>query len=217
MIHNKVRHVRSEFFHRKKLDLVSNGTIEIINASFIADEKYIFGEVNYDYTRKELDWYKSQSLNVMDIEKPIPKIWLDIASKQGKINSNYGWCIFSEENFNQFDNAINCLKNNINSRQSSMIYIRPSMHEDAFVDGMKDFICTFAVQLFIRSKRLHYCVFMRSNDAIFGYKNDKHWHDVVHNLALVRLQEEYPDLTMGYMYWNAATLHIYERHFGLIN
>jgi hypothetical protein len=47
--------------------LVGSTTVEIIGASFIADEESLFGEVNWDYVRREEEWYNSQSLNVNDI------------------------------------------------------------------------------------------------------------------------------------------------------
>ena len=105
-------------------------TIEIINASFIADEPKIFGEVNEDYTLRELRWYKSQSLNVNDIEAPVPQIWKDVADADGNINSNYGWCVYSKENGSQFEKVLNELYNFPLSRRAVMIYNRPSMHDD---------------------------------------------------------------------------------------
>ena len=56
-----------------------------------------------------------QSLYVDDIPGETPKIWKDIASDEGKINSNYGWCIYSEENGYQYHNVKRELKNNPNS------------------------------------------------------------------------------------------------------
>ena len=71
--------------------------------------------------------------------------------------------------------------------------------------------------LMIRDNKLIYVVNMRSNDAIFGYKNDKAWHDYVHDRAIGALEKTYPELTKGQMYWNAGSLHIYPRHFNLRN
>ena len=194
-----------------------NGMIEIVNASFIADEETIFGELNEEYAKNEVAWYLSTSLSIHDMQKPIPKIWKEIASKcKGRINSNYGWCIFSENNYEQFNKTLECLIKDKHSRQAVMIYIRPSIHEDAFADGMKDFMCTYAVQILIRNNELHYIVNMRSNDAIFGYKNDRYWHNIVFNMCLERLSKEYTDLEKGNLYWNAGSLHIYPRHFHLI-
>ena len=70
-------------------------TIEMIGAQFVADEPAIFGKVDEDYVKRELDWYRSMSLNVNDIPGGPPKIWQQVADKNGQINSNYGWCIWS--------------------------------------------------------------------------------------------------------------------------
>jgi thymidylate synthase len=217
MITHNVSDVRDHLKTLYRLgDKANNDTYEIVNAAFIADEPSIFGTVNSEYAECEVEWYNSMSLDVFDMSCKTPKIWEQVSSKHGMINSNYGWCIFSKENFYQYQEAINCLAEDIGSRQSAMIYIRPTMHKDAFVDGMKDFMCTYAVQLMIRNGKLNYIVYMRSNDAVFGYKNDKYWHDVVFNKALDELKGMYPNLTKGNMYWNAASLHVYPRHFHLL-
>lgn len=193
------------------------GMLEIINASFIADEPSIFGEPNEDWHRREREWYLSQSLNVNDIPGPVPAIWQQVASYKGEINSNYGWCIFSKANGYQYINALDALRTNRHSRQAVMIYNRPSMHDDCRRDGMHDFICTHSTHLFIRNGRLDYIVNMRSNDAIFGYKGDYAWHRFVQMLARDSLAKDYPDLTLGTLYWNAGSLHVYPRHHHLVH
>jgi len=215
---NNVTNVRDEFaFLRKNNILSENGTYEIVNASFVSNEESIFGKLSKDYIEREIEWYLSQSLSVADIPEPIPGIWKDIASFKGEINSNYGWCIYSDANENQFDMAVGALIDDPKSRQAVMVYIRPTMHADAIRDGMRDFMCTYSTQLMIRNNRLHYIVNMRSNDAVFGYKNDRAWHDFVFDEALKILQVYYPELTKGNLYWNAGSLHVYERHFHLID
>lgn len=186
-------------------------TIEIVNAAFIADEPVIFGKLNEDYINRELEWYKSRSLYVKDIPGPIPEIWKQVASHKGKINSNYGWCIWHEDNHLQFLNCVKELKKNPDSRRAVMIYTRPSMHTDYNQDGMSDFICTNTVQYLIRDGKLHSLVYMRSNDAVFGYKNDYAWQKYV--LEEVSRMVQVP---MGKIYWNVASLHVYERHFDLV-
>lgn len=214
---NKVAEVRRCFKSLKEFDdKAGNGTYEIINASFVADEPTIFGELNEDYAKCEVEWYKSMSLNVMDMPCKTPRIWEQVSSHSGLINSNYGWCTFSKDNFNQFEAAIKTLQLDPNSRRSTMIYIRPTMHTDAFKDGMSDFMCTYAVQMMMRDNQLHYIVYMRSNDAVFGYKNDRYWHTVVFDMAMEKLKLTYPDLEKGNLFWNVASLHVYPRHFHLI-
>jgi thymidylate synthase len=212
-----VNDIRNIFISLKeKGKIAENGTYEILNASFIADEESIFGKLNMDYIKSEIAWYFSKSRYIEDIPGKIPSIWKQIASKFGKINSNYGWCIFSDKNQHQYRNALKTLLEDKNSRQATMIYIRPTMHKDAKQDGMNDYMCTYSVQLIIRENKLHYMVFMRSNDAIFGYKNDRYWHNMVFDMVLKELILTYPDLQKGNLHWNAASLHIYEKHFNLI-
>lgn len=192
-------------------------TIEIINASFIADNPVIFGNVNEDYVKRELDWYKSQSLNVNDIPGGAPEIWKNVSSNTGLINSNYGWCIYSEANGNQYANAKAELCINVCSRRAVMIYNRPSMHADYDVDGMSDFMCTNAVQYLIRDGKLHALVYMRSNDAVFGYKNDYAWQKHVLQQLVKDLNDNWIHVDEGSIYWNVASMHVYERHFHLVD
>lgn len=188
--------------------------VEIINASFIADSNVIFGEVNSDWNARELSWYNSMSLNVNDIPAPIPAIWKAVATPSGEINSNYGWCVYSKQNGNQFDNVIETLSKDPLSRRAEMIYTRPSMHTEYNRDGMSDFMCTETVQYVIRDNLVHAIVKMRSNDAIHGYKGDYFWQN--HMLETVIKTLNNPSYSKGLIYWNSGSLHIYDRHFPLI-
>ena len=192
-------------------------TLEMIGANFIADETSIFGDVNWEYVARELEWYDSESLKVADIPGGTPKIWQQVASKNGEINSNYGWAIYSEQNHKQFWSVLLELIANPNSRRAVMIYTRPTMHQDYCRDGMSDFMCTNAVQYLIRDNKVHAVVQMRSNDVVFGYKNDRAWQSEVLNRLVRSLnmlaQHNY---YAGDIIWNVGSLHIYERHFNLL-
>lgn len=193
------------------IDKTGVKTIEIMNAAFHADRPTIVGKVNEDYIRRELEWYNSMSLNVYDIPEPVPEIWKQVADKDGYINSNYGWCIFSNENGNQFANVVKELMANNDSRRATMIYTRPTMHKDYNKNGMSDFMCTNTVQYLIRDGHVNALVYMRSNDAVFGYKNDFSWQKYV--------LDKVADAVMvpaGKIYWNVSSLHVYERHFELL-
>jgi thymidylate synthase len=192
-------------------------TIEIVNASFVADEAAIFGTPNQDYIERELKWYRSMSRNVNDIPGGPPEIWKMVADKNGMINSNYGWCIYSEENGYQFSKVVDELIKSPLSRRATMIYTRPSMHEDYNKNGMSDFMCTNAVQYFIRKGKLHASVYMRSNDAVFGYKNDYAWQKYVQQQVLEAINGKRSTVyDIGDLFWNVSSLHVYERHFKLV-
>lgn len=193
-------------------------TVEIQNAHFIADHPWIIREPDYDYAKREIEWYNSQSLYVKDIPGKTPKIWEMCADKDGKINSNYGWCIFSKENGDQFNKCIERLLDDPYTREACMIYNRPSMQEDAFENGRHDFMCTYSTQVFLNEIeddkfKLDYTVFMRSNDAIFGYNSDMYWAEHVKSKMVSELNNRGFNVINGDIIWNAGSLHVYERHF----
>ena len=185
--------------------------LEMIGATFIADEPAIFGTVNQEYVQRELDWYKSMSLNVGDIPGGPPEIWKQVASTQGWINSNYGYLIWHEENWNQYQNVLEELRRSPFSRRAVMIYTRPMIWNDYNIDGMSDFICTNTVQYFIRDDKLQVVVQMRSNDVVYGFKNDYAWQEYV---ALALCDEL--GVELGNIIWHVGSLHVYSRHFHLV-
>ncbi|AKU43690.1 thymidylate synthase [Citrobacter phage Merlin] len=201
------------------IDKTGAKTIEIIGASFIADEELIFGAVNNEYVERELEWYKSQSLFVKDIPGGTPSIWEQVSSKNGEINSNYGWAIWSDENCSQYNMCLGELGNNPDTRRAIMIYTRPSMQFDYNRDGMSDFMCTNTVQYLIRNKRVHAIVSMRSNDVVFGFRNDYAWQKYVLDKLVSDLNEgdSSREYKAGDIIWNAGSLHVYERHFYLVD
>ena len=210
--------IRDEFVYRLNneefvVDKTGVKTLEIINANFQVTEPTIFGKRNEDYIKREIEWYESQSLFVQDIPGETPKIWKQVASNIGVINSNYGYLVYSNDQWNQFDNVVKELNKNPDSRRANMIYTRPAIWQDAFVDDMSDFICTNNVQYFIRDNKLITSVNMRSNDVVFGFNNDYAWQTHIRNKLHAELDVTYE---LGPIYWNVGSLHIYERHFNLI-
>lgn len=191
-------------------------TVELIGTKFVVDEDSIFGEVNEAWVERESQWYHSQSLNVNDIPGGAPKIWQMVADEDGFINSNYGWCIFSAENYNQFDACAKQLEEDEFSRRAIMIYTRPSIQKEYNKNGMSDFICTNTVQYFIRDNKLIADVSMRSNDAWAGFRNDLAWQREIQETLHSRLIRTYPNLEIGPIYWGAGSLHLYEAQFYLI-
>lgn len=216
---NDMRYALADELVRERFVTDKSGvkTIEILNASFLADEEALFGTINQEYVARELEWYRSMSLKVEDIPGGAPAIWKQVASRDGYINSNYGWCIYSKDNGYQFTKVVEELSSSPLSRRAVMIYTRPSMHEDYNRNGMSDFMCTNAVQYYIRDGKLHASVYMRSNDAIFGYKNDYAWQKYVQQEVLSAVNGKRNTVyALGDLYWNVGSLHIYERHFDLV-
>ena len=218
-----VNDIRKHFIQELKdenftVDRTDSKTIELIGASFIADEEAIFGEPNIPYIDAELDWYLNCSTNINDIgykDEP-PKAWTYAANKYGEINSNYGKLIFDDKYYRQYDNVLNELADNPFSRRATMVYTRPSIWTEFNENGKDDFICTNAVTYYIRDDQIHAVCQMRSNDVVFGYKNDYAWQRYVMELVATDLSGGNKNYTAGNLYWQVQNLHVYERHFDLV-
>ena len=69
---NNVNDIREYFIDELKAerfttDKTGAKTIELLGASFIADEPAIFGKPVQEYIEAELAWYESGSTNINDI------------------------------------------------------------------------------------------------------------------------------------------------------
>ena len=223
----KVKHIRQHFRDELNkevftIDKTGQKTIEMIGASFVADESAIFGTPNREYIDAEIDWYNGRSTNINEIfgiTKAPPQAWQYSANKFGEINSNYGHLIFSEKFHNQYLHVVEELINNPDSRRAAMIYNRPSIWLEYNEDGKNDFICTNAVTYYIRNRRLDAVVQMRSNDVVYGYKNDYAWQQYVMKRLIEDINVQRPDddqVFKGFMHWQVQNLHVYERHFDLV-
>lgn len=225
-----VKDIRKHFINElwdKSFVIDRNGmtTIELLGASFLATEPSIFGTPNQDYINSEINWYDSQSTNINDIkefEDP-PKCWQQSANKHGEINSNYGHLIFSDKYHNQYGQVLDELIGNPDSRRACMVYNRPSIWMEYNENDKNDFICTNSVTYYIRDNILHAVVQMRSNDVVFGYKNDYAWQFEIMNRLVKDWNdckfEEYDTgdkISLGSMIWQVQNLHVYERHFHLV-
>lgn len=233
----QVADIRNYFIEELKnenftIDKTGQRTIEMLGASFIANEPAIFGTPNQEYIDKEIIWYHTHSNNINDIygdDREPPQAWQYSANEYGEINSNYGRLIYSDKYYQQYGMAVDELIRNSDSRRASMIYQRPSIWVEYDEDGKNDFICTNAVTYYIRDGKLNAVVQMRSNDVVFGYKNDYAWQLHVLNmmtedinasrkadrdLGIGGANEE--DISEGTITWQVQNLHVYERHFDLV-
>lgn len=216
----RVSDIRKDFINKLNnedfvVDKTGVKTIELVGESYLADEEVIFGSLNMNYAKKELEWYKSQSLNVYDISKT-PEIWRQVCDKNGFINSNYGYVIYSKENNEQYKNCLRTLRRDKDTRRAMMIYTRPSMQYEYNKNGMSDFMCTNTVQILIRDNKLNYILNQRSCDTIFGAKNDLFWARYVQAQLVNDLKDDYHELKVGDLIHQVGSLHVYERHFNLV-
>ena len=165
-------------------------------------------KLDMDYLRGEMEWYKSGSLNVEDIAKH-SKFWKKLADTNGTVNSNYGFLVYKEKwaGKSQFEWCVDSLSKDPNTRQAIMNYNQPR-HK---YSGVKDFCCTLTQQFVKRDDKLDSIVLMRSNDLIYGLSYDIVW--------FTSLQKDLCYITqipLGKYYHYDASLHVYEKHFKML-
>lgn len=196
---------------RHTVNRKGQGLYEMRNVTLVLDPEastYCLGRYpSQEYLEKELDFYASGSLKLSDAVA-MSKFWSKCSDDGKTINSNYGFLLFHEENkhgFTQFEHAINCLRNNSDSKKAVMtLYSK----EHAYISN--DNPCTLIINLYIQGDALNMQVIMRSNDLWYGLPYDLPFFRVVHLAALEVLQRTYPEIKLGYHIHQALNLHFYE-------
>lgn len=196
---------------RHTVNRKGQGLYEMRNVTLVLDPEastYCLGRYpSQEYLEKELDFYASGSRQLEDAVK-MSKFWSKCSDDGKTINSNYGFLLFHDENkhgFTQFEHAINCLRNNPDSKKAVMtLYSK----EHAYISN--DNPCTMFINLYIQGDALNMQVIMRSNDLWYGLPYDLPFFRVVHYTALAMLKRTYPNLELGYHIHQALNLHFYE-------
>lgn len=171
---------------------------------------------NLDYAKAELVWYL-QADPYADWIQNHATAWKKLQQPDGIYYSNYGQYLFpkdmgGQDGSSQFMYVVDCLKQDKDSRRACMVLLQPY---HLFHDNI-DTVCTYAMQFAIYDNMLHMTVMMRSNDAIWGLSNDAFCFWNIYQMVYALLQEHYPDLQRGYYTHMANSLHIYERHFNMV-
>lgn len=165
-----------------------------------------------DYIKKEFIWYISKTNSVKEIAKA-SKFWLTVSDDGETVNSAYGKSIFTivpGTNKTQYDLVKEELEKNPNSRRAFWFYNLFNEHYHK-MSTTKDFPCTLISQFLIRNNKLHQIIYIRSCDFIFGWCNDIPFYSLMQEMLSVDLEIE-----LGNLIHIAGSLHIYERHFKLL-
>ena len=101
------------------------------------------------------------------------------------MESNYGLYILG----NQWNYCLEELLKDPDTRRATIAINQP-FHK---AQNPNDYPCTQYIQFFIRENRLHLCVNMRSNDAVFGFCNDVFTFSLFQQLMLNDLNHSFID------------------------
>lgn len=180
---------------------------------------YDFGKVRpiektLGYWKHEWAWYMSGDRKADYIEKQA-KMWSEIKTQDGMLNSNYGYLVFyreQEPSLNPFQWAEYSLSKDRDSRQAVVTYNGGQVN----IPGNKDYLCTQYQHFMIRGASLVCFIGLRSSDAIFGLPNNMPWWSFVQQQLFRKLKPLYQELELGPIIVTIDSAHVYERHFELV-
>ena len=186
-------------------------TKELLNYTFTLQPYQRFfnfpsRNLNIDYIKREFKWYLKGDPKDLSIVK-YASLWGKLVNEDGTINSNYGQYIMPN-----IERIINTLIEDPYSRRA-IIMIGNNKN---FNMETKDYTCTLSLTFMIRNNKLNMYVVMRSNDLIFGLCNDVPAFSFFQELIYTLLKEHYPELQLGVYEHTAQSLHVYERHFKML-
>lgn len=169
----------------------------------------------FKYIAAEFLWYFMGRNDVEWISK-YAKFWEHIQNPDGTVNSSYGNLLFTkknEHNLAQYEWALQSLIKDKDTRQAVLHFNLP-VHQSF---DNKDFVCTMYGIFQIRDNKLNFTIHMRSNDAILGLPTDIAFFATLQMQMLNHLKDNYPTLELGTYTHIANSLHIYERHFEIVD
>lgn len=174
-------------------------------------------KLNLQYAKMELQWYLEAD-PYADWIMNFATMWQKLKQPDGRFYSNYGQYLFKpavDANYNvysQFQFVVNELKRDKNSRRAAMVLLQPYhlFHDNS------DVVCTYAMHFAIYEDQLHMTVHMRSNDMVYGFTNDAFCFWCIYQMVYSLLQEHYLDLQRGLYYHTANSLHIYQKHYEMV-
>jgi thymidylate synthase len=164
------------------------------------------------YVIAELLWYLSAEDRTEWISN-YSSFWNSISDDGTTANSAYGARIFKPHpriaggTFSQWDYVKEELRKDADSRRA-VVHIRSPWDS---VKAKLDVPCTLSLQFFIRDGSLHLVAHMRSSDLILGIA-----YDVPAFTLMQELMARELGVKMGTYTHVSNSLHIYERHFEMV-
>lgn len=178
-------------------------------------------EFSIHYLIAELLWYFSGNDSTRWISN-YSNFWSKISDDGTTANSAYGSRIFKphsriagtiDSTWTQWKYIVEELKNDPDSRRA-VVHIRSP--QDSILAKL-DVPCTLSLQFFLREDKVHMVASMRSSDVILGLAYDIPAFTLFQELLAVELTKELGrPVGLGTYTHISASLHVYERHFEMV-
>lgn len=173
------------------------------------------------YMIAELLWYLSGNNSTSWISN-YSSFWSKISDDGKTANSAYGARIFKphsriaaniDREWTQWNYVIDELRSDPDSRRA-VIHIRSP--QDSLLASL-DVPCTLSLQFFLRNDKVHMVTSMRSSDVILGLAYDVPAFTIFQELLALQLTQELNrPIGLGTYTHLSASLHVYERHFKMV-
>jgi thymidylate synthase len=157
--------------------------------------------LNWDYLKTELKWYANGDYYDESIAEHASQ-WDKVRNPDGFWVSNYGYWLWGPPQRLKW--VIEELYRSPSSRRA-VVHINSPEHLRA---DANDVPCTMYFNFHIRVEQLYMTVHMRSQDAVWGLRNDLPFFWMVFDVMAKILQ-----LRQGYMHYSVDSLHVYDRHY----
>lgn len=167
-----MKEVYKELLEAKEVSPRGMATRELLNVAmeFGYGQEWIFHPVfndNREYILKELQWYGRGDFTDLSIVDEA-RIWKSHAMN-GMLYSNYGaWLWGQSPNFQGMAKAVTMARADRGTRRA-IAYIGENA---TTFEGNRDVPCTMGLHFMIRNDQLYTRVWMRSQDAYLGLRND---------------------------------------------
>ena len=170
--------------------------------------------LNLTYCKKEWLWYLGADAADDSIEQ-YAKMWQKLKQPDGTFYSNYGQYMFAEDanGMSQFRYILQTLTNDVHSRRASMMLLK---REHLYLENT-DTVCTYAINFTIEGGALNMSVMMRSNDVVYGFTNDAFCFWNLMEFVYQILSTKIPGLVRGRYTHFTNSMHVYERHYGMLS
>ncbi len=146
----------------------------------------------------ELSWILSGTSSIHNLSR-FNKSIINF-SENGIVTGAYGNRFMLN---NQIYKCIDKLNEDINTRQACIV-----IYQNDDIDK-KHIPCNVFIQFMIRDNKLNMFITSRSSDFITGFPIDIfHWQ-FIH--ILIKNSLSHPNITLGDLYYNIASLHVYEK------
>lgn len=188
---------------------ISDGTIELQNVAFTLTDptnRFVRSSLmpaSCNYIKREILWYftGSRSPAMVATAKRWKKVTVD-----GEVNSNYGDYLFGDGYIigGEMPYVVTELMKK-DSRRAVAFIGNNSTYAQMWTG--KDFPCTTTLQFFKRNGKLDLNVYMRSNDLIYGWRNDLPFFTLLQEMVAADIGVE-----LGTYTHIAGSLHIYPKH-----